>query len=81
VKVIFHAEAESEYQNALRYYRRINPDLAERLYLEMERLIAEICAAPFQFREFDPPARRRLSFDFPYAIIYVPDPIAYGSLR
>jgi len=29
---------------------------------------------PKRYREFDPPARRRLSTDFPYAIIYIIEP-------
>ena len=46
----------------------------ERFYREMERLIHGGCADPQRFRKFDPPARRHLSAQFPYAVIYLEKP-------
>jgi hypothetical protein len=37
----------------------------------MERLIREACDQPQRFFVLDPPARRRLSTAFPYAVVYV----------
>jgi hypothetical protein len=37
----------------------------------MEMLIEEVCISPDRFFMFDPPARRRLSVVFPYAVVYV----------
>ncbi|HLP77009.1 MAG TPA: hypothetical protein VK327_08830 [Candidatus Paceibacterota bacterium] len=37
----------------------------------MERLIQEACANPERFWKFSPPARRHLSGDFPYAIVFM----------
>lgn len=66
-----HREAQEEFLSALDYYAAISPALGERLYAEIESLISEVCAAPRRFRRYDPPARRHLGRDFPYAIVYL----------
>jgi plasmid stabilization system protein ParE len=63
----FHPEAEQEYTDAASYYFRIGPDLAERFYNEIERLVLDIRSQPERFRLFDPPVRRHFSDVFPYA--------------
>ena len=68
---LFHPEADEEYVRAVQYYADIGLELGSRFYDEMERLIGEACAAPERIWKFSPPARRHLSSDFPYAIIYV----------
>ncbi|HEU5123543.1 MAG TPA: hypothetical protein VFW05_05705 [Verrucomicrobiae bacterium] len=40
----------------------------------MERLLLAVCAHPERYWKFDPPTRRHLSSDFPYAVIYVEKP-------
>lgn len=37
-------------------------------------MTTEIKAAPDRFRQFDPPTRRHLARDFPYAVIYLDEP-------
>jgi toxin ParE1/3/4 len=74
VKFLLHPEADEEFAGAVRYYAGISPDLGVRFYRDMERLLLEICADPRRFRKFDPPARRHLSRDFPYAIIFLEKP-------
>jgi len=74
VKYAVHPEADEEFAEAVRYYSEISPELGVRFYREMERLFGEICADPERFRKFDPPARRHLSRDFPYAVIFLDNP-------
>lgn len=66
-----HEEAQAEFLAALAHYAGISPDLGERFYAEIERMMHEVCAAPRRFRKYDPPARRHLGRDFPYAVIYL----------
>jgi hypothetical protein len=60
-----------EFAEAARYYAKISPSLGIRFYRETERLIADVSAHPDRHRMFDPPARRHISTDFPYALVYV----------
>ena len=69
-----HPDADAEFADAVRYYSEIDPDLGVRFYREIERLIRDVCAHPERFRKFDPPARRHISAEFPYAVIYLEKP-------
>ena len=69
-----HPEADEEFAAAVRYYSEVSPELGVRFYLEMERLLRDVCAHPEWYWEFAPPARRHLSSDFPYAVVYVEKP-------
>ena len=71
---LLHPEADEEFAAAVRYYSEISPELGVRFYREMERLLREACAYPERFWKFDPPARRNLSRDFPYAIVFLEKP-------
>jgi toxin ParE1/3/4 len=66
-----HEEALAEFFEAIDYYASISPGLGERFYVEIERLMAEVCAAPLRFRKYDPPARRHIARGFPFAVIYL----------
>ena len=68
---LLHRDADEEFAGAIRYYSEIAPELGQRFYREMERLLLEICADPERFHRFDPPARRHFSRDFPYAVIFL----------
>lgn len=68
---IFHPDADEEYVQAVQYYADIALELGHRFHDEMEHLIHEACVNPKRFWQFDPPARRHLSEDFPYAIIFL----------
>jgi len=67
----FHPEAAEEYARAAEYYAQAQPELGQRFFEEIERLISEIIHDPKRFRHFEPPAQRHFSSLFPYAIIYV----------
>jgi hypothetical protein len=56
---------------AAAHYADIGPKLGGRFYDEIERLIAEACAAPHRFRRIDSDVRRDLAGDFPYALLYI----------
>ena len=71
---VFHPEAAEEYTAAVDSYRDIDPKLGLRFYNEMERVIVEVRRNPEWFWQFDPPARRHFSKDFPYALIYLDQP-------
>ena len=45
-----------------------------RFYDDVERVIAEIRSAPHRFRSYDPPARRNLPRNFPFAVVYLDEP-------
>ena len=71
---LLHPEADEEFAAAVRYYSEISPELDVRFYLGMERLMREVCAHPEWYWKVEPPARRHLSRDFPYAVIFVERP-------
>ena len=71
---IFHPEADEEYVEAVQYYADIVLELGWPFHDEMERLIGEACAGLERFLKFSPPARRHLSGDFPYAIVFMEKP-------
>ncbi len=66
-----HEEAQAKFLAALDHYASISADLGERFYAEIERLMTEACATPRRFRQYDPPARRHLARDFPFAVVYI----------
>ena len=74
MKPVLHPEADEEFAAAVRYYSQISPELGVRFYREMERLLREVCENPERFWIFDPPARRNLSREFPFAVIYLEKP-------
>ncbi len=71
---LFHPGADDEFAEAVRYYSQVSPELGVRFYQEMERLLREVCLDPKRFRIFDPPVRRHVSRDFPYAVIFIAKP-------
>jgi hypothetical protein len=74
VNFLLHPEADAEFAEGVRFYSQISPELGVRFYLELERLLREACADPKRFWKFDPPARRHLSRDFPYAVVFLERP-------
>ncbi len=71
---VFHPEADVEYLAALEYHKNIDSELGARLFEEIERLITEVCRQPDRFFQFSPPARRALSPEFPYSVVYLDEP-------
>ena len=74
MKGLLHPAADEEFAEAVRYYSEINPDLGVRFYSEIEHLIGDVSAHPERYRKIDSRARRRISADFPYALIYLEKP-------
>jgi plasmid stabilization system protein ParE len=70
----FHPEAGGEYTQAAQHYAAIAPELGGRFYDEIERLIVEVRRQPDRFFRFSPPARRALSREFPYSVVYLDEP-------
>ena len=69
-----HPEADAEFAEAVRYYAEVDPQLGSRFYREIERLIRAACDQPGRYFRFSPPARRVLSQEFPYAVVYLEQP-------
>ena len=69
-----HPAADAEFAEAVQYYAKVDPQLGVRFYREIERLIYEVCGQPERFFQFSPPARRALSRQFPYSIVYLEQP-------
>jgi len=61
----FHPEADEEYADAAAHYARVSPELGGRFYDEIERAIAEVCAAPRLFRRIDADAGGTWRMAFP----------------
>lgn len=66
-----HPEADAEFADAVRYYAEVDLRLGARFYREIERLIRAVCDKPDRFLRFSPPARRALSQEFPYSVVYL----------
>lgn len=67
---ILHPEADAEFLDEVRYYAAISPELGARFYDEISALLRVACAHPHRYRIFDPPLRRVLAREFPYAVLY-----------
>jgi toxin ParE1/3/4 len=70
----FHPEADEEYAKAAKHYANISPALGGRFFEEVERLIADVCAAPHRFRRIEGDVRRHLASVFPYSLLYLDEP-------
>lgn len=70
----FHRQADAEFAAAARHYAGISPELGQRFYLTIMKVVAEICEAPERFRSIMEPARRHFRLPFPYAVIYIDRP-------
>jgi toxin ParE1/3/4 len=70
----FHREADAEFFDAPRYYAGINPELGNRFYDEIHRLVTDACRNPATFRFIRKPVRRHFSRDFPFGILYTERP-------
>jgi plasmid stabilization system protein ParE len=71
VNHLLHPEADAEFLEELRHYAALGPELGNRFYEEISGLMRHACAHPHRYRMFDPPVRRLLAADFPYAVLYV----------
>jgi len=67
-----HPEADAELLAHVRQYHEIDPELGNRFYDAVDARLHEVAQHPKRYRVYDPPARRVLVPDFPYAVLYVP---------
>ena len=69
---ILHPEADAEFQAHVRHYHEVDSELGSRFYDVVAARLREATEHPKLYRVYDPPARRVLVPDFPYAVLYVP---------
>ena len=70
-RAVFHPEASLEYLDGIQHYADIDGELGDRFDSEIQRLVGQISRDPQRFFRFYPPVQRALSFEFPYAIVYL----------
>jgi len=70
----FDRRADAEFTDALVYYAAISQELGQRFFSEVERTLEEVRSHPLRFRQIDPPVRRHLLPNFPYALLYIDEP-------
>ena len=70
----FHPEASGEYTQAAQHYAAVAPELGERFFDEIERLIDRVRRQPERFLRVGPAARRALARKFPYSVVYLDEP-------
>ncbi len=73
-RAVFHPEASREYLQGIEYHAAISVELGERFDSEIRRLAGEVSRDPQRFIRFSPPARRALSREFPYSVVYLDEP-------
>ena len=66
----FHADASTEYERDIRYYKKRQPGLQHRFVAAVEEAIRRILEHPERWRMIEPDIRRCLTKTFPYSIIY-----------
>lgn len=71
MKLIFHPEAEEEYNSATEYYAARERGLDLRFVDCVDRTIRLILEDPLRWRRIDGDARRSLTPVFPFAVIYI----------
>jgi plasmid stabilization system protein ParE len=85
-EVLFHPEAQSEYDAAIAWYRARSPSAASRFETEVERVLGLIAAHPEMFHKYDDEHRFAVLRRFPYSLVYQVHPecvfvvaVAHGS--
>lgn len=68
--LIIHPEVGGEIAEAARWYREIDPELAEKFVAEIYRGIGNVRDNPLHYRIVDAPYRRKLCGVFPYRIVF-----------
>ncbi|MBA3314255.1 MAG: type II toxin-antitoxin system RelE/ParE family toxin [Planctomycetota bacterium] len=68
--VLFHPEAQEEYDEALAWYQSRSPNAALRFETEVERALTLIEANPGMFPKYDDEHRFAVLLRFPYSVVY-----------
>lgn len=84
--VLFHPEAQAEYDAAMAWYQARSPNTAKRFETEVERVLGSIDANPDMFPKYDDEHRFAVLRRFPYSVVYQVQPghvyviaVAHGS--
>ena len=73
-EVLFHPEAQAEYDAAFAWYQARNPQAAIRFEAEVERLVGLIGATPELFPRYDDDHRFAVLKRLPYSVVYQAQP-------
>lgn len=74
MRVEFHPEALSEFQEAAQYYATQQPGLGLRFVEQVEGVINSLADHPETYAVFEQDVRRCLTKRFPYAVLYTIEP-------
>jgi plasmid stabilization system protein ParE len=72
--VVFHPQAQAEYQAALAWYQSRSAQAAARFEAEVERVLALLGASPDLFPSYDDKHRFAVMRHFPYSVVYQVQP-------
>lgn len=67
----WHPGALLDFEEAVQYYQQQEIGLDNRFVASVEAAIDSLTKSPNMWPMFDPPARRRLTDVFPYAVVYL----------
>lgn len=70
MKYVFHPEALAEYAEAVQYYNRQRPEVAQAFINAVENAIYRIRESPESWSAIEEDVRRYLTQRFPYGILY-----------
>ncbi|WNZ49145.1 type II toxin-antitoxin system RelE/ParE family toxin [Leptolyngbya boryana CZ1] len=70
MKYVFHPEALAEYAEAVQYYNRQRPEVAQAFINAVENAIYRIQESPESWSAIEEDVRRCLTQRFPYGILY-----------
>jgi plasmid stabilization system protein ParE len=72
--ILFHPEAQAEYDNAVAWYQSRSPQAATRFETEVERVLSLIDTNPAMFPSYDDEHRFAVLRRFPYSVVYQVQP-------
>jgi toxin ParE1/3/4 len=71
MRYVFHPEALTEYAEAVQYYAKQRPEVAQAFIDAIEDAVYRIREFPGRYAEIDEDVRRCMTRKFPYGILYV----------
>ena len=72
--VLFHPEAQAEYDAAIAWYQSRSPQAARRFEAEVDRVLGLIASGPETFPNYDDEHRFAVLRRFPYSVVYQVQP-------
>jgi plasmid stabilization system protein ParE len=72
--VLFHPEAQAEYEAALAWYQARSTRSAARFEVEVDRVLKLIAASPGSFPRYDDDHQFAILKRFPFSLVYQPQP-------